>query len=160
MLRVSHRVLGRRDTSRLFYPYFVSTPLRLSDNDGFMHVNNAVYFSCFDTASVLFMAQECPGEFGVHAPLKPFIAASSCEFLRPMAVPQILSVDTGVSIIKLGRSSCTFKFGLFPAQSDVATAVGSFVHVWTDSSGRPTDIPVAVRSAYQRIFADDSQESG
>mmetsp|Transcript_116962 Transcript_116962/g.268421 ORF Transcript_116962/g.268421 Transcript_116962/m.268421 type:complete len:246 (+) Transcript_116962:283-1020(+) len=101
MLRVSYRVLGRGDVSRLFYPYFVSTPLRLSDNDGFMHVNNAVYYSCFDTASVLFMERECPGEFGVHAALKPFIAASSCEFLRPMVVPQILSVDTGVSIIKV-----------------------------------------------------------
>jgi acyl-CoA thioester hydrolase len=57
----------------------------------------------------------------------------------------------GVSVTRLGNSSCTYRLGIFrsaeePEPRPVA-AVGHWVHVYVDrTSRRPVPIPDAIRS--------------
>lgn len=44
---------------RASFSFFVPIQVRLSDIDGYMHVNNGIYFNYFEHARALFLFQHC-----------------------------------------------------------------------------------------------------
>jgi acyl-CoA thioester hydrolase len=117
----------------------------------FGHLNNAVYYQLFDTA--------INGWINTNVAVDPvtmsaqgIVAESGCRYFSELHFPERLVV--GVAVTRLGRSSVTYRLGIFRAGAELAAdepqavaAVGHWVHVYIDrTSRRPVPIPDAIRS--------------
>jgi acyl-CoA thioester hydrolase len=137
-------------TSRDF-PVLWPVETRWGDNDMFGHLNNAVYYQLFDTAINAWIATGV-GVDPMAAPWLGIVAESGCRYFSELRFPERL--DIGLAVTRLGRSSVTYRLGVFPAgqasDADEArpiTALGHWVHVYVDRvSRKPVDIPDAVGS--------------
>jgi acyl-CoA thioester hydrolase len=132
-------------TSRDF-PVHWPVPTRWADNDMFGHLNNAVYYQLFDTA--------INGWIQTNVELDPvtttaqgIVAESGCRYFSELHFPERLVV--GVAVTRLGRSSVTYRLGVFRAgeEPQAVAALGHWVHVYIDrTSRRPVPVPDAIRS--------------
>lgn len=123
------------------FAHFIAVPTRWSDNDSFGHLNNAVYYSFFDTAVTRFLFAAAPPA-DAPAPMF-FVAETGCCYLAEAAYPDIL--DIGLRISRLGATSVRYDLGVFRQGEDAALALGLFVHVHIDRTTRrpaPLDAPL------------------
>ncbi len=140
-----------RIETRARYPHFLTIPTRWMDNDIYGHVNNVVYYSYFDTVINGYLID--PGGLDIHGgPVIGVCAESACRYRAAFAFPE--SVEAGLRVQHLGRSSVRYEIGLFKAGVDAAAAEGHFVHVFVDrKSMDPVPSPEAIRMALRRILA-------
>ena len=133
---------------------------RWADNDMFGHLNNAVYYQLFDTAINGWIAANAPDVDPIAMPELGVVAESGCRFLGELGFPDRLLV--GFAVTRLGRSSVTYRLGVFrAAEHDAAApggdavgaaglpvaALGHWVHVYVDrGTRRPVPIPARVRA--------------
>ena len=131
------------------FPVHWPVPTRWADNDMFGHLNNAVYYQLFDTA-INGWIQTNVALDPVATTAQGIVAESGCRYFSELHFPERLVV--GVAVTRLGRSSVTYRLGVFraaeePAGPQAVAAVGHWVHVYIDrTSRRPVPIPDAIRS--------------
>jgi acyl-CoA thioester hydrolase len=116
---------------------------RWMDNDAYGHINNVVYYSFFDTAVNRYLIER-----NVLDVLKSeaigFVIETQCQYFSPIAYPDLIHV--GLKVTHLGNSSVKYEVAIFKNEDDVASAAGSFVHVYVNrSTNKPTPIPQDVR---------------
>jgi acyl-CoA thioester hydrolase len=135
--------------SRADYRHFLAIPTRWMDNDLYGHVNNVVYYSYFDTVINKFLIER--GKLDIHKGTVVGVAAeSACRFFASIAYPE--TVDAGMRVGHLGRSSVRYEIGLFREGHDMAAAEGHFVHVFVDRpTQKPVEIPAKIREALDSI---------
>ena len=133
------------------YPYLQRIPTRWMDNDIYAHVNNVTYYSYFDTVINTWLIAQ--GGLDIQAGREIGLCAEShCRFLAPIAFPQ--TVEAGLCVEKLGRSSVRYGIGLFIEGQPPPVAEGWFVHVFVDRATRAaTPIGPRMRDALQRLVA-------
>ena len=116
---------------RADYRAFVPITSRWSDNDMFGHLNNAVYYSYFDSAVTSWL-------FGSRLPADGsrlfFVAETACRYLTEVRFPD--RIEVGLRIGRLGTSSVAYEIGIFRNDEDEAAADGLFVHVHIDPETR------------------------
>jgi acyl-CoA thioester hydrolase len=120
--------------------------------DGFGHMNNAAYFELIDTAIDLHL-QEAIGEALDGGDTIGVFAEVSCRFFREIGYPA--PVDLGVVVDRVGRSSVSYRVGLFQGDDDAAAAEGRAAMVYVDNTDRARPVvalPDAVRSAVEAIL--------
>ncbi len=127
------------------YRAFRDIPTRWMDNDAYGHVNNVTYYSWFDTAVNAWLIEA--GLLDVeHGGTIGLVVETGCRYLRSVAFPQ--SVEAGIRIARVGRSSVRWEVGLFTGGHDGPAAEGYFVHVYVDrTTRRPQPIPDTWRRA-------------
>lgn len=131
---------------RRAYPYFVAIPTRWMDNDTYGHVNNVVYYSYFDTAVNRHLIEA--GHLDIRSgPCIGLVVETACQFHKALSFPE--TIDAGLRVVQLGRSSVIYEIGLFRSGDDDAAGTGRFVHVWVD---RTTRRPVAVPEPIRRVL--------
>jgi acyl-CoA thioester hydrolase len=137
----------------LRYPHRLAIQTRWKDNDVYGHVNNAEYYSYFDTAINAWLIRE--GGLDIeHGAIIGLCVESHCEFHAALAFPD--TIEVGLRVGKLGRSSVRYELAIFRAGQNEVTAEGHFVHVFVDrESRRPTPIPEPVRGALERLMVPD-----
>ena len=133
------------------FPVLWPVLTRWADNDMFGHLNNAVYYQLFDTA--------INGWINTNIGIDPLtisslgiVAESGCRYFSELHFPERLVV--GLAVTRLGRSSVTYRLGVFRAAEELAadetqavTALGHWVHVYVDRTSRkPVPIPDAIRA--------------
>lgn len=114
--------------------------------DSFAHVNNARYFTWFESARIELFRRvglaQAPGRA-----LSPILARTSCDFLRQVRWPA--EIEVRVEVPRLGRTSFTTSYEAvqvdLPEPALVARAEGIIVLV--DGAGRPAPIPDELRVA-------------
>ncbi|MDT5140143.1 MAG: acyl-CoA thioester hydrolase [Mycobacterium sp.] len=117
---------------------------RWADNDMFGHLNNAVYYQLFDTAINAWITTST-GVDPLNIPELGIVAESGCRFFSELAFPE--SLEVGLAVTRLGRSSVTYRLGVFKAAQRSIAALGHWVHVYVDrDSRRPVPIPDAIRA--------------
>lgn len=136
-----------RAAFRIFRP--IAT--RWMDNDVYGHVNNVVYYSYFDTAVNAHLV-----EAGVldpaTSPVTGLVVETSCTYFESIAFPE--TVEAGLAVTALGRSSVTYRVAIFKRPGDLAAAQGRFTHVYVEhTSGRPATIPEATRAVLEPLLA-------
>jgi acyl-CoA thioester hydrolase len=130
-------------TSRDF-PVLWPVGTRWADNDMFGHLNNAVYYQLFDTAINAWI-NTSTGLDPTTMPVLGIVAESGCRYFSELHFPQSLVV--GLAVTRLGRSSVTYRLGLFGSEAQPLTALGHWVHVYVDRASRkPVPIPDPIRS--------------
>ena len=129
------------------YPHVLAIPTRWKDNDVYGHVNNVEYYSYFDTVINAYLIAE--GGLDIHAGETIGLCAEShCRFDAAVTFPE--TIDAGLRVGKLGRTSVRYEIGLF--RGDERVAEGWFVHVFVDrETRRPSEIPAGIRDALERI---------
>ncbi len=131
------------------YRHHLRIPTRWYDNDVYGHVNNVQYYAFFDTVINEWLIRE--GGLDIHAgDVIGLCAESHCAFHAPLAFPE--TVHAGLRVGRLGGSSVRYEIGLFGEYGAGPAATGWFVHVFVDRAARrPTDIPVPLRAALERL---------
>ena len=128
------------------FPVVCRFPLHWGEMDALGHVNNARYFTWFETARIALFREvgivsEAPSSTG------PILATTTCDFLRPLTYPADLVVGARVS--KVGNTSFTMEYAVATEDSpDTPAARGQGVVVLVDyTTGAKVRIPDPVREA-------------
>lgn len=124
------------------FPVSVPIQVRFRDLDALGHVNNAVYLTYFEVARAAYFRRlkEDWLERGHF-----ILARAEVDFKRPILLED--SVEVGVRVVRLGRSSFDMEYLLLANGEEAAR--GKTVQVWLEE-GRPAPLPPAIR---QRIEA-------
>ena len=149
MSEQSHVVKHAGPFSKSDFNYFEMITLRWADNDSYGHINNAHYYSFFDTAVDGFllhhnMRSVMAGDY------QTLVVASECRYFRQISSPGVIQV--GVRVGRLGRSSIAYEVAVFNEEGAQAAAQGQFVHVCVNrASQRPVAVPEAFRIAAENF---------
>lgn len=136
---------------RRSYRHFSNVTTRWMDNDAYGHVNNVVYYSFFDTVVNRFLIDADVLDIE-RSDVIGLVVETACNYFAPLTFPQ--TVEAGLRVARLGRSSVRYEVGLFAPDAAVTAACGHFVHVYVDRAGRqPVELPAAVRAALQPLIA-------
>ncbi|XP_053418844.1 uncharacterized protein LOC128565991 [Nycticebus coucang] len=165
------------------YGYFLPIQTRWQDNDQYGHVNNAVYYSYFDTVINHYLIRYC----GLKTSLLTsstvgFMVSNQCTYHTPISFPQI--PVAALAVEKVGRSSVHYRLALFPPKptnmlpsidhhdlsdgfffghpklaqfNTLACATGSSVHVFVNpATSKPMDLPEDFREGLLKLLSPDS----
>jgi acyl-CoA thioester hydrolase len=132
---------------RSAFAVFVPMSTRWNDNDPYGHLNNVVYYEFFDAAvNQLLIAR---GHLDpATTPVIGLVVESQCRFLASLAFPDALEI--GLAVTALGRSSVSYRLGVFKSGAATAAADGRYTHVYVErATGRPVAIPEGHRLAME-----------
>jgi acyl-CoA thioester hydrolase len=140
-----------RPQHRSEWRHFLEIQTRWEDNDVYGHVNNAVYYSWFDTAVNNWLIHK--GLLDLErSPVVSLVAETGCSYFESVTYPE--PIDIGLRADRIGTSSVTYGLGVFRKGSDLSAAVGRFVHVSVDrETRRPVPLPEALRLALRELAA-------
>lgn len=135
--------------ARSEFKVWQSFTTRWADNDAYGHVNNTVFYEWFDSAVNAWLVGQGLLDIEAGDPIA-LVVETRCSYFAPLAFPE--SVDIGLVVAQLGRSSVRYRIGVFAAGSEQAAAQGEFVHVLVDrTSRRSVEMPQNWRRALEAI---------
>ncbi|WP_225011213.1 acyl-CoA thioesterase [Novosphingobium percolationis] len=131
--------------ARSDYGYFTPIVTRWADCDAYGHVNNAQYYSYFDSALTTMLIDR-----GVLRSTDwdsiGLCIESQCQFHASLEFPATL--DVAVRIGKLGGKSIRYELAIFEQGAEQPSATGYFVHVFVDpATRRPVELTPGQREA-------------
>jgi acyl-CoA thioester hydrolase len=132
------------------FPHFLEIVTRWSDNDVYGHVNNATYYSYFDT-----LVNRMLIERNLLDPAKStaigVVVETSCRFFASLSFPD--AIDAGLRVANIGNSSVRYEIALFRHGENAPAATGHFVHVYVDrATRRPVPVPAEVRAGLEPLI--------
>jgi acyl-CoA thioester hydrolase len=146
---VTSRAPRKDPPRRAEYPREDEVTTRWMDNDVYGHVNNAHYYSYFDTAVNRYLVEA--GGLDIHAgAVVAYVVSSRCDYFRPVRYPE--RVVVGLCTDRIGTSSVAYGLALFAGGEEAARAGGAMTHVFVDrASGKPVPIPPRLRAALEAV---------
>ena len=136
--------------ARADYRTFRPITTRWMDNDVYGHVNNAIYYSFFDTTVSGWLVDQGIVDY-VHGQIIGLAVDSQCSYFAPISFPE--AITGGMRVDRLGRSSVTYAVGIFRGDDDRASAAGTFTHVYVDrESRRPRPLADDVRARLETVL--------
>lgn len=132
------------------FPKIITMTTRWSDNDIYLHVNNVVYFSYFDTAVNQNLVES--GALTIeNSEVVGLVVNNQCQFFASIAFPD--TVHVGLSVEKIGNSSVTYRLGIFKNDENQLSALGSYTHVYVNrKTQRPVPIPEKTRALFESLL--------
>ena len=134
---------------RSAYKAFRTISTRWMDNDAYGHVNNVVYYSWFDTVVNAHLIER--GALDVqHGDTIGLVIETQCNYFAPVEFPQ--TVEAGLRVARIGRSSVRYEVGLFVQGQPMTAAKGHFIHVYVDrAQRRPTNLPPQLKTVLEAL---------
>ena len=131
------------------YRHFQDITTRWMDNDPYGHVNNAVYYSYFDTAVNAYLIGQGALDIA-KSPVIGLVVETHCNYFSAIAFPDL--VRAGLRVGHLGTSSVRYEIGLFRNDEDLASAQGHFVHVYVErATGKPVPLPEKLQAVLKPL---------
>jgi acyl-CoA thioester hydrolase len=132
------------------FPHFLEIVTRWADNDVYGHVNNATYYSYFDT-----LVNRMLIERNLLDPAKStaigVVVETACRFFASLSFPDV--IDAGLRVARIGNSSVQYEISLFRRGDKEPAASGRFVHVYVDrATRRPVPVPAEVRAGLEPLI--------
>lgn len=134
------------------YPVTVEFPIHWGEMDAFGHVNNARFFTWFESSRIAFFrAAGITMERGDE--VAPILAAAHCDYLEPVVFPARLVV--GSKATKLGNTSLTLEHAVWPAGTPerVLARGVSVVVLLNYATGEKVRLPDSLRDAVAALQA-------
>lgn len=129
------------------FPVVVRFPVHWAEVDAMGHVNNARYFTWFESARME-LFRRVGLEIEGAPELGPILAHTSCDFLAPVRFPA--EIEAGTRIAGFGRTSFTMDFAVAQVVEGGASepaARGRGVIVLIDyRTGSKVEVPPDLRS--------------
>ncbi|MCZ6726442.1 MAG: thioesterase family protein [Acidobacteria bacterium] len=132
------------------YPVVVTFPVHWGDLDALGHVNNARFFTWFESARMA-VFERVGLEFTGTPEVGPILAHTSCDFLAPVRFPA--AVLAGARIASLGNTSFTMEYGVaLESEPDRLVARGRGVIVLIDyRTNTKVALPEALRATLEAL---------
>lgn len=136
------------------YGFHLEYRTRWSDNDMYDHLNNSIYSFLFDSIINTYLIEHCD----LRPPTSSHIGLvvhSNSDFFGSVAFPS--TVDLGLRVNKLGKSSVTYEVGLFERRKEEVRAVGSYTHVFVQrETNRPaaSGMPEEIRRGLEKLLVN------
>jgi acyl-CoA thioester hydrolase len=147
---MSETTAGFDPTKRETYRIWGQERVRYSDTDAQGHVNNVSYAAYLETGRTT-LALACGLPLGTEATTHTVLARVEIDYLAEVHWPA--SLDLGLAVVKVGRSSVTVIQGIF--QGDRCVAKGFEVMVMVDNAtGRATPILDDLRARLLTVAVD------
>src|SRR5436305_14102260 len=132
------------------FAHFLEIVTRWADNDVYGHVNNATYYSYFDTVVNRMLIER-----GLLDPVKStavgVVVETGCHFFSALSFPDV--IDAGLRVTSIGNSSVRYEIALFRRADKEPAATGHFVHVYVDrATRRPVPVPSEVRAGLEPLI--------
>ena len=137
-------------------PVTVTLPIQWGDMDSLGHVNNARYFTWFESARIALFHRV--GMEATGAPAEgPILARIHCEFLLPLRYPGEVVVRTGIS--RIGTKSFTMVYELARTDApDRLAARGEGVIVMLDyRRGETVPISAPLRARLEELRVEAAE---
>lgn len=132
---------------RQIYAWTLALPTRWADNDQYGHLNNATYFSLFDTALTHWQLQA--GLLSDDTEAHRFLVVENgCTYHAELAFPDL--IVAGLRCGKVGNSSFRLDLALFRGDAPEAAATGFFTQVQVDAK---THRPVPLSNRARQILS-------
>jgi acyl-CoA thioester hydrolase len=132
------------------FAHFLEIVTRWADNDLYGHVNNATYYSYFDTLVNRMLIERNlldPAKSGAIG----VVVETGCRFFASLSFPDV--IDAGLRVANIGNSSVQYEIALFRRGAKEPAATGHFVHVYVDrATRRPVPVPAEVRAGLEPLI--------
>jgi acyl-CoA thioester hydrolase len=129
------------------FPYRLSDNVRYADLDPNQHVNNAVYATYFETGRVTLMKDR---SFGLMPEgLTWIMVRLDIHFRAELRWPG--TIETGLGVAKLGRTSVTFDQVVFSEGACVASAQSVSVLI-DEATRKPTPLTAEIIEKLRPFF--------
>lgn len=137
-------------------PVTVTLPIQWGDMDSLGHVNNARYFTWFESARIELFRRVGMETSGAPA-AGPILARTHCEFLEALTWPGDVAVGTGIS--RIGTKSFTMVYELARTDApDRLAARGEGVIVMLDyRRGQTVPISEAFRKGLEGLRVEAAE---
>jgi len=113
---------------RARYPAITEIPVQWGEQDGFGHVNNAVFIRWFESARIQLMNLiQVP--LTIHG-VGPILAAVKCDFLHQVKYPD--TILSAARVTRIGRSSLAIQHAIFSTARGEVVANGDSTVVMFD----------------------------
>jgi acyl-CoA thioester hydrolase len=90
------------------------------------------------------------------SPVQNVMTDASCSWHKQESSPAA-TVNVGMAVSKLGRTSVTYQVGMFKEQESKAIATGSFVFVYfSHKDHNPTHIPEHIRTVLHPLCTENA----
>jgi acyl-CoA thioester hydrolase len=127
------------------FPYRLTDNVRFADLDPNQHVNNAVYATYFETGRVTLVKDK---SYGLMPPgLGWMLARLDIHFRAELRWPG--TIELGLGLARLGRTSATFDQVVFSEGRCVASAQSVMVLV-DEATRKPTPLTEEIIANFQR----------
>jgi acyl-CoA thioester hydrolase len=131
--------------TRSGFPHFLDIQTRWMDNDIYGHVNNATYYSYFDTVVNRYLIDTGVLDLQSSAVIG-LVVETMCSYFQEIAFPD--KITAGLRVAHIGRTSVKFEIALFRNEEQGAAAQGHFVHVYVDRATRhPAELEAAMKKS-------------
>ena len=131
-------------------PICVIRDVRWGDLDAIGHVNNTIFFQFFEEARIQLLERVGLRAMRVETGTGPILAATSCQFQRPLSYPDTITCHAGVT--RIGTTSFTVEYVLrSQAQAAVAATGDSVVVHYDYGAGMKSPLPDAIKAALMAI---------
>ena len=128
------------------YPFSIPIEVVFRDVDAFTHVNNAVYFTYFETARIKFITHALGVERANEIPL--ILAEATCTYKMPAYMGELLLV--GLRVSHVGTKSFHVEYEVSSRTDGRLIALGRTVQVMFDyDTGQTIAIPDDLRGTLQ-----------
>ncbi len=135
--------------SRSEFKFWLPIATRWEDVDVYGHVNNVKYYAYFDTVINNYLVRVGGLKPAADA-IVGYVVESRCTFNAPIHFPE--TIEAGMAVAKLGRSSVRYRLGIFGKEETTARAVGEVVHVFVErATNRSIEIPPIIRAALEAL---------
>jgi acyl-CoA thioester hydrolase len=131
-------------------------PVQWGEMDALRHVNNARYFTWFESARIAYferLRSTLPGAGPTPGlgEVGPILASTSCDFLRPVAFPAVVRV--GAKVSELGNSSMRMEYAVerTDAPDDVCARGTSVVVLVRYATLAKVRVPDEMRAAIDAL---------
>jgi acyl-CoA thioester hydrolase len=129
----------------------LTLPVLWSDLDALGHVNNARFFTWFESARIALFERIGVVTQGAMT-VGPILATTTCDFLRPVRFPADVRVTARIS--RVGETSLTMEYEIRDAATETQHAGGTSVAVLIDyRSSEKVRVPDDVRQAIDALGA-------
>nr|QKW93787.1 acyl-CoA thioester hydrolase [Vitiosangium cumulatum] len=140
------------------FPITVRFPVQWGEMDAYGHVNNARYFSWFESARIAYMARVGLVSPEMQRPdggVGPIVAATNAEYLRPVVFPA--EVVVGARVSRIGTTSLNMEYAVDDAHTGVRYARGGAVLVTLryptyEKVPVPAEVRASIEALEGRVF--------
>lgn len=92
----------------------------------------------------------------INSKTKPLgvVVASQATFYASASYPNLITA--GLTVSKIGRSSVTYRVGIFEADNPLACVVGGFTHVFVNNQDRRpvTELPDEILNGVKNLVVE------
>jgi acyl-CoA thioester hydrolase len=132
------------------FPVVVSQPVQWGEQDSLGHVNHVVHFRWYETARIAYFLRIGLMDMHKTERIGPIIASVANDYRRQVNYPD--TVDIGVRVTRIGRSSFDMEHKIFSRNEGALAAEGkSTLVVFDYQTNKSHAVPSRIRHAIEAL---------